>query len=194
MMTQPCPEFLHAQRIPEKTAIFWSGRSISWVALNNYVHSTSRYLKEISVKKNDRVILVAEASAAYYIAVLALWRIGAWVCEAKDTVDVDVEAVHVALKPHAVICHRSLRKVWARGVRFADIEHIVAYGYNDAFLGSDAALDPKVDPGQTAVLRLESSAQGLAVKPLTHESLSSDRGSLSTLLQTLLTGEPLVIS
>jgi acyl-CoA synthetase (AMP-forming)/AMP-acid ligase II len=194
-MLFPCPAFVNATRFPEKPAIFWGGRSISWVAVNNYVHSTSRYIKEISVKKGDRVIVVTDRSPAYYIVILALWRIGVIVCPVlPDASEDEVRMVHDVVKPDFVISHRSVRKAWSQGVRSADIEQVVAYGYNDAFLGSEAALDPKLGSEDVALLRLVSSSTGIELKAVTHDELRSDPQELAGFFSALLTGDKFIIS
>ena len=195
MMLSSCPEFTLAAKFPEGAAISWGGRTISWVAMNNYVHSTSRYLKEIALKKNDRVIVVRDPSPAFYITVLALWRIGARVCSvAADVPDTEVMSVLCAVDPDFVICSRSAKKTWVKGLRYADIEHVVAYGYNDSFLGSEAALDPKVDLEHVAVLSPVPTSAGVVIQELTHAMLQTNAGEFSTLLQALMNGETLVIA
>ncbi len=194
-MLCPCPVFFNANRFPEKPAISWGGRSISWLAINNYVHSTSRYLKEVSVKKQGRVIVVSDPAPVYCIVLLALWRIGALACPVSAQVrEIELEAVHGVVKPDFVISPRSSRKMWAKGVRWADIEQVVAYGYNDSFLGSDAALDPKIDADQVVVLRPVLSSTQIRLEALTYKDLQDDPQDLAALFKALSTGEKLVIS
>ncbi len=193
-MLSHCPEFINATRSPEKAAFSWNGRSISWMAVNNYVHSTSRYLKEISVKKDGRVIVVTERSPAFYIVLLALWRIGACVCPVVGSCsEADVDAVYSVIKPDFVIGQRAAMKLWAKGVRSADIEHVVAYGYNDSFLGSEAALDPKIELEYPALLRLGSSPSGLEGRILSHEALRLDPQELAAFFKALSTGDKFII-
>ena len=180
-MRDPCPAALNAARYPKNTAILWNGRSLTWDALNNYVHSTSRYLKEIGIRVDGRVLVVVDASPAYVICLLAFWRIGALV----RLVDLRTEpGVAEGFKPDFVISPRACRGLWGKDARWSDIEKIVAYGYNDTFLGHEAALAPELVPDQPALVRIEG---GKAVI-LSHARLRADPGPLRELLTALGTG------
>lgn len=190
MASRSCPAVFHARSFPQGIALSWAGRSISWEALNNYVHSTSRYLKEISVRSGAHILVVREGSPAFVIVLLALWRIGAVVCPVDPGVLSDkAGVVHAAVKPELIISARLFRRVWGQKVRWADIEHVVAYGYNDSFLGSEASVDPGIDMDQLAVLRLRLSDDAISVDNLTHQQLQEDPQDLQSLLEALETGK-----
>jgi hypothetical protein len=101
--------------------------------------------------------------------------------------------VYAAVKPDIVISARGSRKIGGQRARWADIEHVVAYGYNDAFLGSEMSLDPKLDSLHPALLRLRMSGESIGVDVLTHEQLKEDPQEFGPLLYALKTGETYVI-
>lgn len=190
MLPELCPAALHARAHPQHSALSWSGRSIAWEALNNYVHSTARYLKEIAVRPEASILLVQENSPAYVIVLLALWRIGAVPCPVTpEMLPGQSAALYAALKPALVISARSCRKMWGQKARWADIEHVVAYGYNDSFLGSASSLDPRIDPDRTALLRWHMAGDHVTFTPLSHARLKNSPGDLERLLRALTTGE-----
>ena len=189
-----CPVALHARRFPDRTALSWSGRSIAWDAFNNYVHSTSRYLKEISVRPQARVLVVTERSPAFVIVLLALWRIRALPCPVDpDSLSRQPSSIFAVVQPELVISARSVRKIFGPKVRWADIEQVVAYGYNDSFLGSASALDPMIDTDQVALLCLRIAADIISIDPLTHQQLKESPENLKALLDALITGETYTI-
>jgi acyl-CoA synthetase (AMP-forming)/AMP-acid ligase II len=186
-----CPVAFHSRHCPQGIALSWAGRSIAWDAFNNYVHSTSRYLKEISVRAEAHILVVKEDSPAYVIVLLALWRIGAVPCPVDPEILSEKAAfINAAVKPCLVISARGLKKTWGQKGRWADIEQVVAYGYNDSFLGSEAALDPQIDSDHAALLRLEISGDAVETRVLTHEQLKKDPGDMEPLLNALVTGQP----
>lgn len=58
-------------------AIQWKNRSISYELLGQYIHSTSRRLKEFGIKEGRPVVIRAQISVEYLIVLLSLWEIGA---------------------------------------------------------------------------------------------------------------------
>jgi len=186
---EPCPVYLNACRYPQRTAISWGGRSILWGAVNSYVHNTSRYLKEIAVHADTRILLVAEKSPSYFIVLMALWRIGALVCPLPPAaLGPGPETIIADVNPGLVISSRTNKKIFSRNLRWTDIEHAVAYGYNDMFLGSDAALGPRIDTDRCLILRIVP-----ARTLLSYPMLKADPGDLQNLFHCLETGDPLVI-
>ncbi len=208
MMFDPCPAYLNAQRCSGKPALQWAGRSIAWEALHNYVHSTSRYLKEIAVKPDTRHVVVIDNSPAFIIVILALWRIRAVPCPVSPLLSqAQASEVCSCVRPASVISGRKLRPVWdplLRKGRWADIEHVVAYGYNDSFLGSEAALDPKLDQDYPAIVRITfpdhllmqdfAGSRQVKLIELTHAQLRKDPGEFSPLFHSFATGEPFKIN
>ena len=185
-----CPVALNARRYPGRTALSWAGRSIAWDAFNNYVHSTSRYLKEISVRAKAPVLVVTEPSPAYVIVLLALWRIGAVPCPVDPHwLPAHALSIHTAAQTDLVISARNLRKTWGPKVRWADIEQVVAYGYNDTFLGCETSLEPQLDSDGTALLRLGLSGDRVETQSLTHQQLKEDPRELKALFHALRTAE-----
>lgn len=184
----PCPVYLNAVRYPAKVAIAWRGRSIFWGAVNAYVHSTARYLKEIAVRPQTRILLLAEASPSYFIVLTALWRIGACSCLIEPCVSQEPGDVCTVAKPELVISSRANRGRWSQGHRWTDIEQAVAYGYNDLFLGSEGALGATIAAECPLVLRLQPEKTLMS-----YAMLQADPGDLKDWLQSLETGAPLTI-
>ncbi len=183
-MRVPCPAALNASRYPKNIAIVWNGRSLTWDALNNYVHSTSRYLKEIGIRADARVLVGIDGSPAYVICLLALWRIGVLVCCVDPRPAHEPHGAVELFRPAFVISPRAFRGAWGKDARWSDIEKVVAYGYNDSFLGSEAALVPELDSAHPALARLE----GGKVIIQTHDQIKDDPGPLRGLLTALATG------
>jgi acyl-CoA synthetase (AMP-forming)/AMP-acid ligase II len=189
-----CSVAFNARRCPGQMAVSWAGRSIAWDAFNNYVHSTSRYLKEISVRPQETVFVVKENSPAHVIVLLALWRIGAVPC----LIDPHMlkgcsDSLYASVKPALVISPLAFKRSWGQKVRWANIEQVVAYGYNDSFLGSEASLDPMIDSDQVAFLRLKISESVVQTDLFTHAALRKNPESLSALFHSLTTAETYII-
>ncbi|MEI8012408.1 MAG: AMP-binding protein [Candidatus Omnitrophota bacterium] len=183
-----CPVYLNAGRYPGRVALSWGGRSIFWGAVNSYVHSTARYLKEIAVRPEARILLLAERSPAYFIVLMALWRIGALTCPVKAQGAEDPENIFSIVKPEMVISSRQERGVWARDARWADVEQAVAYGYNDLFLGSEGSLGGQIDRDRPLILRVSPD-----VTRLSYAGLKADPGDLGEWVHALETGDALMI-
>ncbi len=71
---------MHPLDSASNEAMVWNDRVFSWSLLDEYVHSTSRRLKEIGVKYGARVLVEAVPSAGTVIVLLSLWHIGAVAC------------------------------------------------------------------------------------------------------------------
>lgn len=182
-----CPAASNAALYPKNTAVFWSGRSLTWDSLNNYVFSTSRYLKEVGMCADNRVLVVMDASPAHLICLLALWRIGALVCLAGALPAARILAA--AFKPDFVIGSRVDRNLGLKNARWSDIEKVVSYSYNDSFLGKDAALIPQWDLTCPAFARMKD--EGLVVQ--THAQLKADPGILQAFFLAAETGGCVVL-
>ncbi|MBV9228245.1 MAG: AMP-binding protein [Chloroflexi bacterium] len=72
-----------AARTPEKTAIVYYGRTISYRELNAMVGQLAAALKEVGVKQGDRVSLFMDTSPNFTIAFYAILRLGAIVVPAN---------------------------------------------------------------------------------------------------------------
>jgi len=64
----------------DNLALSWGKRSLAWDHLDDYIHSTSRRIKEFGVKKGDRVLVDAVLSHETVIIILSLWHAGVTVC------------------------------------------------------------------------------------------------------------------
>ncbi len=190
-----CPAALNACRCPQQKAVSWSGRSLAWEAFNNYIHSTSRHLKEIGLRTSENVVVVREDTASYIVVLLALWRIRAVVCPVDgEDLPAQAGALQRLVKPGIIIGPQQSKRTRLAGSRWADIEHIVAYGYNDPFLGNEALLDPKIDTDSSALARLTLEKDAVSVRVLSHAQLKEDPQELAGLFHSLATGEPLILS
>lgn len=65
---------------PDALAIIWNDRSFSWAQCDEYVHSTSRRLKEIGVKAGSRILVEAVPTPGTIVVLFSLWHIGAVAC------------------------------------------------------------------------------------------------------------------
>ncbi|MBL8013779.1 MAG: o-succinylbenzoate--CoA ligase [Candidatus Omnitrophica bacterium] len=75
-----CPLLNAAKNHPQKTAVFWGSRRISFLQLHQYVNATVRSLKERDIRSGQRVALVADNSVEALIVCWGLWRLGVVVC------------------------------------------------------------------------------------------------------------------
>lgn len=77
--TQSLPVLLAAQaaQTPDKTAIIYYGKMISYRELNEMIDSFAASLAELGVKKGDRVSLFLDTSPNFTIAFYAILKLGA---------------------------------------------------------------------------------------------------------------------
>lgn len=77
--TQSLPVLLAAQaaRTPDKTALIYYGKMISYRELNGMIESFAASLAELGVKKGDRVSLFLDTSPNFTIAFYAILKLGA---------------------------------------------------------------------------------------------------------------------
>lgn len=73
------PEFLTrtAEKYPERTAILFMGKEISYKELEESVNRFANALRELGVKKGDRVALLMPNIPQIVISYYAIWRLGA---------------------------------------------------------------------------------------------------------------------
>jgi long-chain acyl-CoA synthetase len=76
---QPLHEYLrgHARRQPDKAALLWYGRAISYAELDRWSDAFAQALHERGVAKGDRVALFMQNCPQYLIAHLGIQKIGA---------------------------------------------------------------------------------------------------------------------
>lgn len=67
----------NARLDPDKTAIYFYGRSIKYGELVSYIHRTAKFLLEHGVKKGDTVALFMQNSPQFIIGYFAAQKIGA---------------------------------------------------------------------------------------------------------------------
>ncbi|MBF0618581.1 MAG: AMP-binding protein [Candidatus Omnitrophica bacterium] len=140
-----CPVFVKAQESPFADAVLWGRRRISWQHFDGYVHSTSRYLKEVGLKKGDRAAVLGVFSVEYAIIVWACWRVG--IAVVLDGAFLDELGVRVVFKDDRVAL--PLKK---KGVRIFDLKYSVAFESIDGFLGRDELIAPQLSLDQPAVV------------------------------------------
>lgn len=75
---QPLPELLEksAQEFPEREAIYFMGKRISYQELTEDVYRMARVLKELGVKKGDRVSLMLANTPQAVVSYYAVLKIG----------------------------------------------------------------------------------------------------------------------
>ena len=76
---QPLHEYLrgHARRQPDKAALLWYGRAISYAELDRWSDAFAHALHERGVAKGDRVALFMQNCPQYLIAHFGIQKIGA---------------------------------------------------------------------------------------------------------------------
>jgi long-chain acyl-CoA synthetase len=76
---QPLHEYLrgHARRQPDKAALLWYGRAISYAELDRWSDAFAQALHERGVAKGDRVALFMQNCPQYLIAHFGIQKIGA---------------------------------------------------------------------------------------------------------------------
>jgi long-chain acyl-CoA synthetase len=79
---KPVFEYLkiHAQRTPDKTAIIYYGREISYRELDESSDKFAQYLQQLGLEKGDRVGLFLGNSPQYAIAHFGILKMGGIVC------------------------------------------------------------------------------------------------------------------
>ncbi|MFZ5634471.1 MAG: long-chain-fatty-acid--CoA ligase [Bacillota bacterium] len=77
------PDFLEeaAAKLPDRTAVVFSGIELSYRAVLGMVHKTAGFLHELGVKKGDRVALMTPNCPQYIVAFYAIQKIGAVVVQ-----------------------------------------------------------------------------------------------------------------
>jgi len=76
---KPLHEYLrgHARRQPDKTALVWYGREISYAELDRYSDAFAQALHERGVSKGDRVALFMQNCPQYLVAHFGIQKLGA---------------------------------------------------------------------------------------------------------------------
>lgn len=74
-----CPVAFHARWNPDRIALFWGKRCLSWGNLNDYVYGTCKALKEIGVRSGNPCAILSASTLETLIMLLAAWRVGACV-------------------------------------------------------------------------------------------------------------------
>ena len=74
-----CPVAFHARWNPDRIALFWGKRCLSWGNLNDYVYGTCKALKEIGVRSGNPFAILSANTLETLIILLAAWRVGACV-------------------------------------------------------------------------------------------------------------------
>jgi long-chain acyl-CoA synthetase len=68
-----------AERAPDKTALVFKGRKVSYGEIDRESDALAHSLKAMGVKQGDRVALVLPNSPQFVIAELAVWKLGAMI-------------------------------------------------------------------------------------------------------------------
>lgn len=117
-------------RCPEREAIIFEGRRISYGELGRLINKTARYLKSIGVEKGVTVAIVSRNCPEWIIAELALYKIGAvvvkinWRLTPEDIFDMLMRsAVSLAFyKAERPELGRELEELCGNRVRFIRLE------------------------------------------------------------------------
>ena len=79
---QPLHEHLrrHARQRPDRAAVIWYGRAISWRELDDWSDAVGAHLQSLGVAKGEPVALFMNNCPQYLLAHYAIQKIGAIVC------------------------------------------------------------------------------------------------------------------
>jgi O-succinylbenzoic acid--CoA ligase len=128
--------------------------------LNGYVHSTTRYLKEVRVRPGARGAIFSKNSVEYVIALLALWRAGACVMPLGISLPASVLDDAVRNFQPDFLFFSGPMTFKTSGLKTFPLETMVSYQYTDGFLGREDRLAPMVDSEMDAAVVLTSGSSG----------------------------------
>ena len=155
---KPLPEFLrlNARRKPDKTAINFYGREISFQELNTRTDQLAAALIELGLKKGDRVSLFLENSPQFVIGYFAILRAGGVVVAANPMFKEEELAYEIRDAGARILIAQDILLPKSGGIRTeAGLSHVILTAYSD-FLPSRPSL-PLHPSMQAAKIRIPGS-------------------------------------
>jgi acyl-CoA synthetase (AMP-forming)/AMP-acid ligase II len=131
---KPLPEFLreNARRKPNKTAINFYGREISFQELNTRTDQLAAALIDLGLKKGDRVSLFLENSPQFVIGYFAILRAGGVVVAANPMFKEEELAYEVRDAGAKILIAQDILLPKARDIRAeASLSHMILTSYSD---------------------------------------------------------------
>jgi acyl-CoA synthetase (AMP-forming)/AMP-acid ligase II len=131
---KPLPEFLreNARRKPNKTAINFYGREISFQELNTRTDQLAAALIDLGLKKGDRVSLFLENSPQFVIGYFAILRAGGVVVAANPMFKEEELAYEVRDAGAKILIAQDILFPKAGDIRAeASLSHMILTSYSD---------------------------------------------------------------
>ncbi|AET66557.1 acyl-CoA synthetase (AMP-forming)/AMP-acid ligase II [Desulfosporosinus orientis DSM 765] len=131
---KPLHEYLrdNARQNPEKAAIIWYGREISYGELNDLSDRFATALSDLGVRKGEPVVLFLSNSPQYFIAHYGIQKIGAAVCPCSPLFkEWELEYQLNDLGAKVIVASDSLYPIIAEVKPKTKLEHIVLTNYGD---------------------------------------------------------------
>ena len=152
----------HACATPDKTAIVWYGREISYGELARLIDGCARLLAAIGVAKGDRVALFMQNCPQYIVAHFGIQKLGAVVCPCSPLFkEHELEYQLGDLQPAAVIAADDLHPVVQAVAARVPVGHVLLVHYADMLPAEctypvpDALRSPRtISPGQDLLARI----------------------------------------
>ena len=157
-----CPLWDAAKEDPQKPAVIWGARRISFSQLNIYVNAAVRSLKERDIRCGHRAAVVSEISVEAVIVLLGLWRLGAVAVPLNPKLPAQsFNSLVASLNIRAVV---SSRNALTSGVKFQvphfEMTDLIVFEHKEMSLSSDEKRIP-VSAHQPAAVVLTSGSSGL---------------------------------
>jgi len=131
---KPLHEYLrdYARENPDKTAIIWYGREITYGELNDLSDRFGAFLTDSGVKKGDRVALFLSNCPQYFIAHYGIQKIGAVVGPCSPLFkEWELEYQLNDLEAKVIVAADSLYDIIAKVQSQTKIEQIILTNYGD---------------------------------------------------------------
>lgn len=93
-----------ARDVPDRTALWFKGRTISWRALEDEANACAAAFEAMGIRRGDRVALVLPNCPQFLIAEYGAWKLGAVVCPLNPTYTAEELATNLrTLRPRLVV-------------------------------------------------------------------------------------------
>lgn len=135
---RPLHDYLrhHARETPDKTAVVWYGRRISYAELDDLSDRFAQSLRERGIGQGDVVALFLENCPHYLIAHFGAQKLGAIVSPCNPHAQTyELEHQLADLDARAIVAGEELLKVVLASRARATIDHVYAVRYGDMLPG-----------------------------------------------------------
>ncbi len=122
----------YAQKNPDKIAIIWYGREITYGELNALSDEFAAFLTTLGVKKGDRVALFLSNCPQYFIAHFGIQKLGAIVGPCSPAIkEWELEYQLSDLGAQVIVAADSLYDIVAKVLPQSSLQHVILTGYGD---------------------------------------------------------------